>query len=130
MKIYDGLLILSIIIALLYNFYFIDYDPRWLMLIFVIIYLFKPYDSGVFKIENKFDVNIPSKLIFSLFLVLATLLIVIIIVSFIFLGYGSDVEADFIVIQLAEYMFVLIASFAIPAHVYMYFLERNVKKYL
>ena len=126
MKIYDGLLILSIIIALLYNFYFIDYDPRWLMLIFVIIYLFKPYDSGVFKIENKFDVNIPSKLIFSLFLVLATLLIVIIIVSFIFLGYGSDVEADFIVIQLAEYMFVLIASFAIPAYVYMYFLERNV----
>ena len=125
-KIYDVLLILLIVVGLLYGFCIVDYNPRWLMLILLLIYLFKPYNPDVFKIENKFDINIPFKLIFSLLLVLFTFLIIVVAVSFILWGYGNYGVADFIVWVLADYMIVLIALFAIPAYVYMYFLEKNV----
>ena len=125
-KVYTGFLILALVLGVLFYLKIIDFSPALLMVIFIIIFLFKPYDQDVFNIKDNFDINIASKLIYSLFLVLVVFLAIILLITIILLLNADITNIDYIILTAANYITTLVISFLLPAYIYMYILERNI----
>ena len=122
---YSVPLIFSFVLFGLYYFEIIDYNPLLLMILLDVIYIFRPFDEEVFKIKDDFSINIASKLIYSVFLVLFSFIVISLIVTMpIFIKSGLGI--DDLLFSVSKFMMVLVVSFIIPVYLYMYFLERHV----
>lgn len=97
-----------------------------LILILLIIYLFKPFDEGIFKISNVEKITIFYNLFFSIFLIIA-LIPTILLVSFTLIGfYDYDLASEFF-----NYLIILsgfLLAIFIPLLIYFLFLDNQLIK--
>ena len=96
-----------------------------LILILLIIYLFKPFDDGIFEINNVGKITIFYNLFFSIFLIIA-LIPTILLVSFTIIGFYDyyDFASEFF-----NYLLILsgfLLAIFIPLLIYFLFLDNQV----
>lgn len=128
-KLYDIFFILSVIISLLIVLNLIDDIFLFAPVLFQIFFLLKPYDEGVFNIENTMEFNLIQKIIFSVFLIFLLLESIFLFKVFIEIDLSSNFLNFLYIVMLFDDNFVVfIFSFFIPIFVYVYLLEKNVTK--
>ena len=88
----------------------------------ITIYLFKPYNEDVFKIQETIKINLFSKVIISIFIIML-LIILIADIPLLFLLEG---EVDLVILLLFSDSSILLGILLIPILIYMYFLEKKV----
>ncbi|WP_295114055.1 PP2C family protein-serine/threonine phosphatase [uncultured Methanobrevibacter sp.] len=113
---------------------FITFDDMNLMLFIIpvaIIYLFRPYESSVFKLKRVININLIQKMTFSVFLIFF-MIEVMMAGSYIFNNYQMILELIknggmyYQIFKFSNDIFTFLILFVVPFLFYLYFLEKNV----
>lgn len=129
-KVYSIIFALIMFSALVFTVYANHYVILFMM-IMVVIYLSKPYDSTVFKLERTININLVQKMTFSVLLI-AIFLEILFLIAHIFGDY-SDILAMvnkfglyYLIHLFSRNATIFIVLFLIPFLFYLYYLEKNV----
>lgn len=123
-KAYTAILILGIIISYLFYEY-----ANIIMSIAIIVYLAKPYDEEVFKINDTSEITLFNKFTFSIFslsLIISFILMISIYVDYSLNNIPLNFDEFMVLVGVSDYGYYLV--FAVLNIAYLYFLERNIIK--
>ena len=129
-KLYSIIFLLIMFGALVFAVY-TDYFVILFMLALVVIYLSKPYNPSVFKLERTININLVQKMTFSVLLI-AIFLECLFLIAHIFGDYnGILATVDNFGLYYLIHLFsrnatIFILLFLIPFLFYLYYLEKNV----
>lgn len=125
---YDIFLLIALIIeaGTLLSFYPKNIYLSFAVLLIIIIFIFKPFDEDVFKLNKTSKLNMFSKVTISIF---ALMVIISAILSAIFvIAMMIGIDLGLFVFEFLESFLRLLWIFIIPLLIYMLFLEKRVVK--
>ncbi len=127
-KIFSIALILGLVLCLIKIFIPVMDDSLLITILIIsilLIYLLKPYDEEVFKIKETYDLNLFTKGIISIFIVLLAFAFILGVGTY-YLNILAHQTALKAVSGLLETLIGLFVSFLVPTLIYLYMLEKNV----